>query len=237
MKRLTIITSLLFLAVAFSTSLKAQYMPDTNLTYTTFLRQCQQFTQEDQEEAWVVNFWASHNTPSLYSLPELKELYKEYKYKPVRFISISVDKNRESWEAALLRVQLPWEQLYLPNEAAYAFLRKAFKHRSFPAIFLVNPDGRIQRVVDVPELRLALERVSRPLPNKPYEPYYPTEGSEDEPQEEPVNPAVVEHVVKSGDTLYSIYKKYGVPVAKIKSYNKLTSDVIKVGMVLKIPQS
>lgn len=44
------------------------------------------------------------------------------------------------------------------------------------------------------------------------------------------------YIIKSGDTLYSIAKKYGVNVDELKNYNNLNSNILKVGQVLKIPQ-
>lgn len=44
----------------------------------------------------------------------------------------------------------------------------------------------------------------------------------------------VTHKVVSGDTLFSLGKKYGLTVAELKSINNLTSDTIKVGQVLKL---
>lgn len=43
------------------------------------------------------------------------------------------------------------------------------------------------------------------------------------------------HTVKKGDTLYSISKKYGTSVKKLKLYNQLSSNVIQPGQVLDIP--
>jgi LysM repeat protein len=40
------------------------------------------------------------------------------------------------------------------------------------------------------------------------------------------------HVVKKGESLYSIAKKYNTTVAKLKSLNKLKSDTIKQGQKL-----
>jgi membrane-bound lytic murein transglycosylase D len=43
--------------------------------------------------------------------------------------------------------------------------------------------------------------------------------------------------VRQGDTLYGIAKKYsGVSADNIKSHNKLASNSLKPGMVLKIPK-
>ncbi len=44
------------------------------------------------------------------------------------------------------------------------------------------------------------------------------------------------YVVKSGDTLWHIAKRYGMSIDKIKKHNKLTSDTLKPGSMLRIPQ-
>ncbi|NPA16119.1 transglycosylase SLT domain-containing protein [Persephonella sp.] len=43
------------------------------------------------------------------------------------------------------------------------------------------------------------------------------------------------HYVKKGETLYRIARKYGVTVEEIKKLNKIKDNLIKPGMVLKIP--
>lgn len=43
------------------------------------------------------------------------------------------------------------------------------------------------------------------------------------------------YVVKSGDTLYSIAKKYNTTVSEIKDLNNLSTNTLKIGSVLKIP--
>lgn len=44
-----------------------------------------------------------------------------------------------------------------------------------------------------------------------------------------------EYVVKSGDSLYSIAKKYNITVDELKSENNITSNLINIGTKLKIP--
>jgi LysM repeat protein len=42
------------------------------------------------------------------------------------------------------------------------------------------------------------------------------------------------YTVKKGDTIYSIAKKYGLSVSKLKTMNNLKSDSLKIGQLLKI---
>lgn len=46
----------------------------------------------------------------------------------------------------------------------------------------------------------------------------------------------INYIVKSGDTLYSIARKYNTTVNEIKNINELTSNTLTIGMSLKIPR-
>lgn len=49
-------------------------------------------------------------------------------------------------------------------------------------------------------------------------------------------PSEIEYIVKVGDTLYSIASGYNTTVDNIKVLNNLTSNILKVGQVLKLPK-
>ncbi len=51
------------------------------------------------------------------------------------------------------------------------------------------------------------------------------------------NTNVTTYTVKSGDTLYSIAKKYDTTVNAITTINNLTSNTLSIGHTLKIPTS
>jgi len=53
----------------------------------------------------------------------------------------------------------------------------------------------------------------------------------------PSEAASLAHTVKSGDTLYSIGKHYGVPVTALKKMNNKSSNTIYPGQRLSIPQT
>lgn len=64
-------------------------------------------------------------------------------------------------------------------------------------------------------------------------------GRTEEPETpiEPTPPSnnVIEYVVQSGDSLYSIAKKYGVTARDLQEYNNLPSTLLSIGQVLLIP--
>lgn len=51
------------------------------------------------------------------------------------------------------------------------------------------------------------------------------------------NDNYIEYTVENGDTLYGIARRYNTTINAIKSLNNLTSDILQIGTVLKIPTS
>ena len=43
------------------------------------------------------------------------------------------------------------------------------------------------------------------------------------------------YTVKSGDTLYSIAREYNITHNELMSYNNLTSNLLSIGKILRIP--
>ena len=43
-----------------------------------------------------------------------------------------------------------------------------------------------------------------------------------------------EYIVKKGDTLYSLSKRFNIPIDELKKINNLTSDILTIGQVLKL---
>ncbi|MDR0405045.1 MAG: LysM peptidoglycan-binding domain-containing protein [Oscillospiraceae bacterium] len=50
-------------------------------------------------------------------------------------------------------------------------------------------------------------------------------------------PDYILHVVRSGDTLWTLAQRYGTTVAAIRALNNLTSDALSIGQQIKIPSS
>ena len=45
------------------------------------------------------------------------------------------------------------------------------------------------------------------------------------------------YTVKSGDTLYSIANKYNTNITTLKNLNNLTSNLLSIGQVIKVPST
>lgn len=54
-------------------------------------------------------------------------------------------------------------------------------------------------------------------------------------EEKPVSSGVVKHIVKKGDTLYSLSRRYKTSVTAIKDLNNMTSNNLALGQILIIP--
>lgn len=52
-----------------------------------------------------------------------------------------------------------------------------------------------------------------------------------------INSSDVTYTIKKGDSLYSIARQYGISVNDIMNYNNLTSNLLSIGQVLKVPNS
>jgi thiol-disulfide isomerase/thioredoxin len=205
------------------------------IAYPEFLQECVDFKKRplaERQEVWVVHFWASWHGPSQEQISELKGIFNSYRNKPVRFVSVSVDKLVSNWRKALRQHNMPWEQVNVVREADYDFLKRAFKHNSLPAIFVVDQDGLVRRLREINDLQSFLVAISPRLPDRPY---YPQTAEPDEPNTpDPGGEEWIYHTVEAGETLYGLYRKYGVSVAEIKALNGLEDNTISIGQKLKI---
>ena len=55
------------------------------------------------------------------------------------------------------------------------------------------------------------------------------------PQPGPGTGGIMEYTLQPGDTLWLLARKYGTTVEELKRLNNLTSDMLNIGQVLKIP--
>lgn len=249
------------LSLVFPSKAQAQYQPDT-LDFASFLNMCQDFSRSNRQELWVVTFWASWNSNSLYQLPALKASYFNYQHKPIRFFYLSRDRSADVWRSTMEREQIPGTNILVSQAEDYEYLKQGFQHNSLPAMFLVDSGGNIYRVERVQQLREMLEEQSRTLPDNfvvnQTDPVTPQAGGGNPfgvettpPVTQPTTPSTspasaptgnqnsgfLTHTVRPSETLYRISRQYGVSVEQIRSLNSLSGNLIKVGQELKIKRN
>ncbi len=223
-----------------------QSVPNQFITYDQFLKECIDFKKQTNiQEVWVVHFWADFDGKSMEQIRPIKALFDRYQNKPVRFVSASIQKVHANWMKSLKRHNMPWEQLNIPREDDLSFIKRAFRYGSLPALFVVDQQGMVRRMKDVNELQTFLQTATTRLPDRPY---YKASGTSisnvgsnnssnantNNGNDTPNDDGWVIHVVQPGETLFGLYRKYGVKVDEIKRLNGLTDNTIKVGQRLKI---
>ena len=100
--------------------------------------------------------------------------------------------------------------------------------RNNPMLIASNPP----RLVTLP--RVATPPVRRPASSPRPRPTPPPVAYNPPPKPKPK--PIVRHLVKKGDTLYSLGRRYGTSVSSIQHANGISGTNIRLGQTLKIPK-
>ena len=90
----------------------------------------------------LIDFWASWCGPCKESLPGLVKIYDKYKDKNFTVFSVSLDKFKPEWEAAIKHFNLTWTQV---SELKYwsSKVVSQYNFDGIPYSVLVSPEGKI----------------------------------------------------------------------------------------------
>ena len=113
----------------------------------------------------LLDFWASWCKPCVAEAPELKNLYLRYhgtEFKDAKgfeIVSVSLDKKRESWLAAIAGLGLDWKYQVSDLQDLQSPLAKLYGVRVIPTKFLLNGAGEVVSVnPSITEVQRLLEK-------------------------------------------------------------------------------
>ena len=90
----------------------------------------------------LIDFWASWCPPCRRDMPNIVEVYKQYKNKGFEIVGVSLDSKQEAWEKGVKDLHITWEQLSdlqgWKNAGA-----QLYGVNSIPHTVLVDKDGTI----------------------------------------------------------------------------------------------
>jgi len=107
----------------------------------------------------LINFWASWCIPCREEIPQLKQVYAEYKSKGFNIISVSIDEDDKAWRKASLIEKIPWDNI---AEIVDQFKSKNIENfvvKSVPQNYLIKSNGElVNRDISVDSLARLLKK-------------------------------------------------------------------------------
>lgn len=114
-----------------------------NFTFATI--DGKQVSLSDFKGKWVViDFWGSWCPWCIKGFPALKEAYAKYKPQ-LEVVGVACNDKRDAWEAALKKYELPWVNVYNPEEGGGKVLEE-YGVEGFPTKVIVSPEGKIRNI-------------------------------------------------------------------------------------------
>ncbi|SHM47385.1 Peroxiredoxin [Chitinophaga jiangningensis] len=90
----------------------------------------------------LLDFWASWCKPCREAIPELTEVYNQYKGKGLEVLSVSLDDKKDKWMQALEEEKMAWPQVS-DLKGGNGEVPTQYGVLAIPACFLIDPSGNV----------------------------------------------------------------------------------------------
>jgi thiol-disulfide isomerase/thioredoxin len=90
----------------------------------------------------LIDFWATWCGPCRAALPHVQEIAKKFQGQPLVVLSVSVDKDEQTWRQFIAKNEMTWPQYY--DGGFTGPIAKLFGVQAIPHTFTVDADGVLQ---------------------------------------------------------------------------------------------
>ncbi|MFQ5965374.1 MAG: redoxin domain-containing protein [Candidatus Scalinduaceae bacterium] len=93
----------------------------------------------------VIDFWATWYDPCIQEFPKVKEMYRKFEDKGVKFIGISLDDVIEDLKSFVEEKQIEWPQVY-EGMRWKGKISKLYNVQKIPMMFVLDQEGKVRHV-------------------------------------------------------------------------------------------
>ena len=122
---------------------KQAKIPYTNLTGADVRQANIQRSIDDYKGKWILlYFWSNYCAPCIQSLPKLNALYETYHDQGLEILGVMDVRNQEHTLKLLQENQVAWPNI---QSTGRELLQSVYAVQSYPTIYLINPEGYIEK--------------------------------------------------------------------------------------------